>query len=367
MRRWPERRDALVAAALGGYGVIEVLVPGMPGVGDAPGEALVSATAALGIGAAAAWRRRAPLPGLAAAVTALGLEAALTTPAEGLGPLLAELLLVFGVGSREPLTRAVLGLVVLVGVSSAASGDPVFVLVLFGSAWLAGRVLGDRQRALAVAEERGARLAREAEQAVAEERARISRELHDVVSHALTVVVLQAQAAEAHLHDEAAARASLVAVKRAGQQALGDMRRMLGLLEAPTSTTPQPDLGRLPELLRDTRAAGLPVVLEQTGSPSELPPTLSLTAYRVVQEALTNVLKHAGACPTVVHLGWEPGELRLDVRNEGEVVTTREGGHGLVGMRERVALFGGHVTAEPLPAGGFRVTALLPLPVPARR
>lgn len=336
-------------------------MPGLPGVGGAPGLAPVSAAAAAVVGGATAWRRRAPLVALGVALAAVAGEALATVPAEGLAPLVSVLLLLFSAASRLPLRTAAAALAAAVAVTGLAAGDVVFVGILHGGAWLAGRVLGERQRALAAAEERGRRLAQEAADAVAEERARIARELHDVVSHALTVVVLQAQAAQAQLGDPESAARSLDAVKQAGQEALQDMRRMLGVLRVPATTAPEPDLDRIPVLLEELRRVGLPVELEQVGERRHLPPSLALTAYRVVQEGLTNVMKHAGSAPATVRLSWEEGALSVEVRDCGPGATAPDrGGHGLAGMRERVAVVGGTLHAGPGDDGGFRLRALLP-------
>jgi signal transduction histidine kinase len=203
--------------------------------------------------------------------------------------------------------------------------------------------------------------------AVAEERARIARELHDVVAHGVSVIAVQADAAEAALeHDPARAGVPLRTIRGSAHDALGEMRRMLGVLRAGdegSEHSPQPGLAQLPALLEHARAAGVPVELEITGEPRPLPPSLDLTAYRIVQEALTNVRKHAPGAPTTISVGWAPAALLLEVRDAGPGPNgTDPGGHGLVGMQERVRIHGGRLRTGAAPGGGFEVVVELPLP-----
>jgi signal transduction histidine kinase len=202
--------------------------------------------------------------------------------------------------------------------------------------------------------------------AVAEERARIARELHDVVAHGVSVIAVQADAAEAALeHDPARAGAPLRTIRGSAHDALGEMRRMLGVLRAGdegSEHSPQPGLDQLPGLVAHARAAGLPVELRVDGDPRPLPPSLDLTAYRIVQEALTNVRKHAPGAATTISLGWAPTALLLEVRDHGPGPNGADPGHGLVGMQERVRIHGGHLRTGAAPDGGFEVVAELPLP-----
>ena len=203
--------------------------------------------------------------------------------------------------------------------------------------------------------------------AVAEERARIARELHDVVAHGVSVIAVQADAAEAALeHDPARAGAPLRTIRGSAHDALGEMRRMLGVLRAGdegSEHSPQPGLAQLPALVEHAQAAGVPVALEVEGEPRPLPASLDLTAYRIVQEALTNVRKHAPGAPTTVRVGWAVGELRLAIRDQGPGANGADpGGHGLVGMQERVRIHGGRLRTGSGPDGGFEVFVALPLP-----
>jgi signal transduction histidine kinase len=229
--------------------------------------------------------------------------------------------------------------------------------------WLAGVLVRARRQAVSLAV-RNQALQRAAERAVAEERARIARELHDIVAHHLSVVVLQAAGARASGRPAAAA---LEKIEDSGRQALTEMRRLLGVLRAPREEfrlTPQPGLGELAALAESVRAAGLPVRLVVDGDHAALPSAVGVSAYRIVQEALTNVLKHAGPAHAEVAVGWADGAVMIEVTDDGSgnpAAGAQAGGHGLAGMRERAAVFGGELVAGPRPSGGFAVRARLPL------
>ena len=201
--------------------------------------------------------------------------------------------------------------------------------------------------------------------AVGEERARIARELHDVVSHSLSVIAIQSSAAEAALErDPALAGPPLTAIRSSAEEALAEMRRLLGVLRVEGEGgehAPQPGLARLPELVEHARAAGVPVTLEVDGTPRPLPASVDVSAFRIVQEALTNVRKHAGGAPATVRVAWEPRALAVAVRDRGTGDVQTGSGHGLVGMRERVRLHGGQLRAGRCADGGFEVEAVLPL------
>jgi signal transduction histidine kinase len=239
---------------------------------------------------------------------------------------------------------------------------------------LAAFVFERRARRAAALEERAVRLEREREQrervAVAEERRRIARDLHDVVAHGVGVMTVQAGAARLLLeNDPGRAREPLLAVEEAGRQALAELRRLLGMLrrdERDPGLRPQPGLGDLEELVARARRAGLPVELVIEGAPVPLPAGVDLAAYRIVQEGLTNTRKHAGPARACVAVRYGPEALELEISDDGRAGANGEGGHGLVGMRERVALYGGRLETGPRPDGGFTVRAHLPLE-PARR
>jgi signal transduction histidine kinase len=231
--------------------------------------------------------------------------------------------------------------------------------------------LGARAQRAAELQERADRLEREREErtraAVAAERARIARDLHDVIAHSVTVMTVQGGAARLLLDsDPGRARGPLLVVEETGHQALADMRRLVGIVQdeparAP-ALTPQPGLADLPALAEKLQRAGLPTDLVVHGEPEALTPGVELAAYRVVQEALTNTLKHAGPATARVTVIYESQALRLEISDDGPGTSSQQdGGHGLVGMRERVALYGGRLEVGPRTGGGFSVRARLPL------
>lgn len=251
--------------------------------------------------------------------------------------------------------------------------EVVYPLVYFGLAAGLGAFVRQRSLRLDAVEERAAALEdaleRESELAVAQERTRIAREIHDVVAHGLSLMVVQAEAAEEVLaHDPQAAAAPLRRVQETGRQSLAEMRRLLGVLRAADAgrvpAAPQPSLDRLPELVAEAAAAGLDVEIRTTGAPRALPLGVELAAYRLVQEALTNIRRHAAAQHACVQVAHEPGALRVEVVDDGRGPAGGRPGHGLVGMRERTALYGGTLEAGPGPSGGFRVAARYPLEDP---
>jgi signal transduction histidine kinase len=232
-------------------------------------------------------------------------------------------------------------------------------------AWLVGAYLRElRERAARAESEREER----AEAAVTSERARIARELHDIVAHNVSVMVVQAEAADEMLDRDKAdrARAPIRKIEETGRAALSDMRRLLGVMreaDAGSAFAPQPGIANLELLLAKMRESGLPVELEVSGKSVPLPPGIDLSAFRIVQEALTNALKYAGPARARVLVRFAPDALELEVADDGSGGATHDanGGHGLVGMRERVALFGGELEAGPRPEGGYLVRARLPL------
>ena len=225
------------------------------------------------------------------------------------------------------------------------------------------RVIGDRDRRARIAERERDVAAREA---VVEERARIARELHDVIAHHVSMIVLQAGAERRVLSEEnASTREVLETVEQSGRSALTEMRRLLGMLrgDANEPLSPQPGLGDVPMLVAQLRAAGLPVELSIDGDRRELPVGIELSAYRIVQEALTNALKYAGDAHATVRVRYGADSLELEIADDGPGDSRRAsgGGHGLVGMRERVALYGGRFDARRGPGGGFAVRVVLPI------
>lgn len=269
---------------------------------------------------------------------------------------------------------------VLVGIGlvrlDLAVGEAAALALIFVTAWVLGDRMRTRRAYLAALEERARRLEAEREErasaAAAEERRRIARELHDVVAHAVSVVVLHARGAKEVLgSDPEASRRSLDLIEDTGRQALVELRTVLGALRATGDQSddrgPQPGLIQIDELVQDARAGGLVVDYDTEGQPREMPAGLALSAYRIVQEALTNVRKHSTSTRARVVLRYGPEELLVHVQDDGP--PARDGGppgHGLTGMRERVALFGGRFAAGPRPDGGYEVLAVLPVKGDAR-
>jgi signal transduction histidine kinase len=291
---------------------------------------------------------------------------------------LAGLAAAYLLGSLADANRGREGLLVVVGSAAViiynlpdhTTGDIVLIPAVFALGWLGGFAFRKRDVQAAEAEERAAQAERERETAarlaVAEERARIARELHDIVAHALSVMVLQVGAVR-HKRPELPAedREALEDVERTGRTALAEMRRLLGAMRDRSDGAelePQPGLENLKALVARVRSAGLPVTLDVEGEPVPLPRALDLSAYRIVQEGLTNVLKHAGASHAEVVVRHGPEALRVEIRDDGHGPERGDGlGHGLVGIRERVKLYGGEMTAGPANGGGFVLSASLRL------
>ena len=259
--------------------------------------------------------------------------------------------------------------------SGLSTGRIIPKLALFGIAWVVGDNVRTRRAYLAELEARAARLEREreeqAERAVIEERTRIARELHDVIAHNVSVMVVQASAGEDVFDsDPARARESLSAVASTGRAALTELRRLLGVIRADedhAGYAPQPGIEYLDELVGQIRETGLTVELSVLGEPRELPEGVGLCAYRIVQEALTNTLKHADASEAQVSVRYVADALELQVTDDGRAAPLVNGdttGHGLIGMRERVALFGGELWVGARAGRGFEVSARLPLEEP---
>jgi signal transduction histidine kinase len=311
------------------------------------------------------WRRRAPL---VTAIVVAGLQSAWCAfgpPAGTLGSWLVSLVAIYAVAQEREIWRAALGAAVvlasnclLVGLAPSVDfADFAFVTVFAACAWAAGRAMLARH----VRAEAHAVVA--AHDAVAEERRRIARELHDVVAHNVGVMVVQAQAAQGMLDCTAQDAAGAVrSIEQTGRQALTEMRRLVGLMrEAEAdSVAPLPSLRHLELLADEIRRAGVPVSVEITGEPVALPPGIDASGYRIVQEGLTNVLKHAGDARAEVLIAYSRAALELSVSDDGRGGRPG-GGHGLVGIRERVAIFEGDFDAGPQPGGGWRLRARLPL------
>jgi signal transduction histidine kinase len=293
-------------------------------------------------------------------------------------PFLVGCAAVFLLGLLPERAQAVAGLVLAIGVTAFATyRDPLANLdgfiatsVIFGVVWTIAFALGRKFEEADEARERAARAEREREEraraAVGEERARIARELHDVVGHSVSVMTVQASAVRRLLRPEQQReREALLVVERTGREALAEMRRMVGVLRRPEEApalAPQPSLEHVDKLVEQAREAGLPVELRVEGEPVPLSGGVDLTAYRLVQEGLTNALKHAHARRAQVLVRYDDGTIEVTVSDDGLGAGSGDGGgQGLVGMRERVAVYGGELEAGPRPEGGFRLRAKLPV------
>ena len=330
-----------------------------------------------------AWRRRAPVLVIVVSMAAGASHALATGNAPEGGPgFLAMLVALYSVGAHAPIRRAFLGLAVVAVAyvvhelnnpnidTEAQVWSALFAAAITGIVFAAG-VYVRRHREAKALEDRARELEREREEraraAVAEERARIARELHDIVSHNVSVMVVQAEAAEEVLGNEPARVGEpLRNIQRTGREALVEMRRMLGVLRedgGDSRLAPQPGLAALDGLVEQVGAAGTPVKVTIGGEPRPLPPGVDLTLYRVIQEALTNVLKHAGPADAEVAIRYGDAAVEVEVVDGGAGEAPADGaGLGLIGMRERVGLYGGTLDAGARPGGGFQVRARLPLP-----
>jgi signal transduction histidine kinase len=284
----------------------------------------------------------------------------------------------FLLGNLGDASRAWVGLGIVIGGAAIivynkpahSTSELIFIPLLFGIGWLGGYALRERSEQAEAADVRATQAERErdaaARIAVAEERSRIARELHDIVAHAVSVMVLQVGAVRHRLPDGLAEdRKALQGVEQVGRTALTEMRRLLAAMRPDgdeAELVPQPGLESLKSLAEEIGRAGLPVRLHVDGQPSPLPRAIDLSAYRIAQEGLTNALKHARASQADVTVDYAPGQLQIQVRDDGVGPKSSDGlGHGLVGMRERVKIYGGEMTAGPAPSGGFLLSARLPI------
>jgi signal transduction histidine kinase len=349
------------------------------------GTRWVNAPAFFISGAALVWRRRAPFAVLAVIVVTGSVQALSVGATQGLGWYLPLLIALYSVARQCEPAPAGLGLVLaVVAMAVHDLRDPrvtgVADVSLFWDIvvvdWAAGRAFRARDRRAAELEDRAARAEHQREEharrVVAEERERIARELHDLVAHSVSLVIVQCVVALELLDagDTDDARTRILSIERAGRQALAEMRRLVTVLRPDPdgpSLAPQPGVRALPELVERVEAAGVPVALHVDGPQIALPPGLDLSAYRIVQEALTNTLKHAGHARAEVRVRYAPDALELTITDNGGDVRAGDslggddGGRGLIGMRERVALFGGSIHVGSRPDGGWEVRARVPL------
>jgi signal transduction histidine kinase len=378
LRRNPLAADALlfvlITSIMIGFGLVADVEPGQRRIGGLGWGLIVAAHAPI------VWRRIRPVGALWVSVLLTMPYWVLDYPDQPIGSNLLILLYSLAAHAGRPrsvrhfwATFAVLMSVLVAGVLSHNDDVPWLAvpanIVVIATVWILGDNLRTRREYLEELEQKAARAeerqAAEAQRAVNQERTRIARELHDVVAHSMSVMVVQAAAARRIVERSPAdAVAALEAIETTGRESLAEMRRVLGVLRGDDDTAdlaPAPGLDDFGRLLQQCEEAGLPVELEVTGEPRRLTPGLELSAYRIVQESLTNSLKHAGPARATVRLHYRPEMLELEVTDDGRGAATEPGsGQGLIGMRERVDAFGGTLAVGPRPGGGFRVTASLP-------
>jgi signal transduction histidine kinase len=362
--------DAAIAVVVGLVTVVSVLVEDR----NDHGVSLTAAGVALLVVQCVplVWRRRAPLAVMlvvVAAGVAYGI-AELPDPAVMFAPALA----VYTLAAHCPrsvtvpwgIAGVVVGVVALAVSRDADAADVAVNYFVFVTAWVAGDTVRSQRERVALID---AQRDEEARRAVADERVRIARDLHDVVAHHLSVIVVQAEAAQEVLAARPdRAGEAMATVADTARSALGELRRVLGVLrsEGDGGRAPQPDLDAVEDLVASVRQAGLTVAVRTEGEPRAVGGVVGVAAYRVVQEALTNVLRHAAACRAEVALDYGPDALVVTVSDDGRGGTGASGpdrpaGHGLAGMRERVTILGGSLDAGPRAEGGFAVRARLPL------
>lgn len=359
-----------------GLGGLALMPPHQPGHRD---RDILAVVLTIGQAAPLVSRRRSPLAVLAVVWSATTAFLALGYPP--MTPALVGLAIaVYAVAAYEPsrpallpavmtaaLVAAVTIIAVLVGYSAA---EATALFLVFVTTWVMGDRARTRRQYLEALEERAQLLERERETqlevAAAGERTRIARELHDVIAHGVSVIVLHARGAKEVMHHDAdAARRSLELIEHTGREALHELRAVVGALRTggPEALEPHPGLPHLDALVRRTEQAGLGVAVSVEGHPSALPPAVDLAAYRIVQEALANTLKHSTATRACVVIRYDDDRLLVQVNDDGRPREGAEPGgrHGLVGMRERVAMLGGRIDTGPRHEGGYEVLAVLPI------
>lgn len=372
MRPWSGLRpmDLVPGGMLLALGLVEVAA-------GSPARPLLALPLTVLMTAPLLLRRRVPLTVFASTVVAVGLLSSAAPDFSQAAVPLSLGLATFTVGHRVPLPRsiaapavlgAVAGAVVVAG--AADLNEMALGMLTYGGVWGFGAGLRLREEQVAALAERALRAELErderAQHAVEHERARIARELHDIVSHSISLIAVQAQAVRLRLGPDAAREANdLGEMEVVARHALGEMRRLLGVLRPDGEAVPlapQPGLDQLDRLVTATRATGLDVEVAVVGDAAPLAPGVDLAAYRIIQEALTNVRRHARARHVDVLVRYREAELEIVVEDDGAGGGDgSSAGHGLVGMRERVALYGGTISAGPADGEGFRVHAVLPM------
>jgi signal transduction histidine kinase len=325
------------------------------------------------------WRRRAPLVVLAVVIACVGVADTAYNIADNMSSPFAGLLVATYASGAYTSRRdgriaaaiiAVALVLMAVSIGEDVVGDMFFIGGILYAVWGAATIVRSRQEIAAALAARTVELEHEREEnaklAVAEERARIARELHDVVAHNLSIMVVQAGAERRAIGDDRPQTSEVLeTIEDTGRAAMAEMRRLLGMLrrsDDELALAPQPSLRYLDDLVGQVREAGMPVDLRIEGTPRPIAPGIDLSAYRIVQEALTNALKHAGPARARVTVRYGENELDIEIADDGAGgADAAPGGHGLVGMRERVALFGGDLAAGRRLGGGYAVRAKLPL------
>ena len=378
--------DLLLATALTGAALYDIWLGPLLASNGIPGPRLANTVIFVLAGLALVLRRRVPVATLFVVVAAVLIQREIFAPDSDQAPFesfLALLVVFYSAGAHAAPRRAAIG-GTIAGAAIVGADLPYLIAgnprldtipswIFMGTVWLAGWAFRRQRTQSARLEDRAVILEREREQrarvAVTEERARIARELHDVVAHSVSVIVVQAQAAQRLIDGEQhEARRALGSIETSGRQALVELRRMLGILrrtgEEPT-LDPQPRLGQLDALVEQSREAGLPVEVSIEGEAKPLPLGVDLSAYRIVQEALTNTLKHAGPAHAWVAIRYRDDEIELEIIDDGTGTGKGGGsGHGLIGMRERAALYGGIFESGEREGGGYFVSVRLPLGTP---
>ncbi|HEX5250165.1 MAG TPA: sensor histidine kinase [Gaiellales bacterium] len=374
--------DAALAVGLGLLALADLLLSS--DTSSWGGRGPLQVFLALGCTLPLAWRVRHPIPTVVVITAAGGLLVAVAAPHQApfevfVGSVLAAYSIGAHTASRDRWlalgTMFAVGVPFMIGADhrGMAAGDTLAPIAWLTGSWAVGVIIRGRRLRTAELEHLTAELARQhdlqARAAVAVERGRIARELHDVVAHNVSMMVVQAGAAESVLEGEQPdVRAALGAIAGTGRETIDEMRLLLGVLRSDDgrALAPQPGLGDLEQLLRNVAKAGLRVDLRVEGEPAALPPGVDLSAYRIVQEALTNVIKHAGPASAKVIVRYAADRVEVEVRDDGHPPAgSTTGGNGLIGMRERVAMLGGELQTGVLRGGGFAVLARLPITGPA--
>ena len=377
VRGWLDRwGDWLLAAVLLALSEFDLWVKTLPG--DQPVTSGRAAAAGLFVLVTLplAWRRRAPVAVLFTVIAAAVCAAFAVRPSQGpVTSFIALIVAFYSVAANCAERRALAagGIGLAVAAVFIITGQPGTLspgsLAIFALAWLIGRYLRQRRSQFSGLQDRAARAEQEREAraraAVTSERGRIARELHDIVAHSVSVMVIQAQAGQRLISDTAQALAAFRAIDASGREALVELRRLLAILRTADdqlTVGPQPGLGSLDSLIEQVREAGLPVAVRTEGQQVPLPPGVDLSAYRIIQEALTNTIKHAGPATAEVVLRYHTAALELEITDTGAATAPGSGtGHGLIGMRERITLLGGNLVTGARNGDGYQVRARLPL------